>query len=63
MTESETVNGVVVDGCFDCPFAYDSVDCVIDDGVNRLLGHNSSNVPDWCPLRRGPMTVSLAEGA
>ena len=63
MTHSRNVHDV--SGCAKCPAG--DVFCqilvkdpryVIDDDGNPL-----SVAPDWCPLRKGPVTLKLKEGA
>lgn len=54
---------ITVARCSDCPFDYDDTCTLTDDG--RLIYINSdgtsADIPDWCPLRKRDVRVSLAE--
>ncbi len=59
------VSGVAVASCFGCPWGgapptyYSKARCKIE---NRDATSNPvTNPPDWCPLRRGPITVQLVK--
>ncbi len=63
-----------VAGCSDCPFVLDSIHesptCLLQlhqDPASRRrppftgpwLASGASGHPDWCPLRRGPLLITL----
>lgn len=56
-------------GCWGCVFCYDQISCRLGENGPRATGgrsllesqwhtdHIGVSAPEWCPLRRGPVTV------
>jgi hypothetical protein len=49
-------------GCFDCTFyAHLYADETVCTFADRKIESPGDETPDWCPLRKGPITVMLEE--
>ena len=55
-------------GCDDCPFQYDTITCqhpAAPEGLPSysLEERDKGAHPSWCPLLKGPVTVTLKRSA
>jgi len=74
LRDPEGANAVTTQGCSDCPFAAFETECVAlgerpftpqsdEDVVLKFFPYGETGAPTWCPLRAGPITVTLAHGS
>jgi hypothetical protein len=56
---------IIVDKCCECPFTdtfglddWSEYQCILDDREHDIPG-NTETPPDWCPLRKLVVMVSL----
>lgn len=51
---------MIVTGCDDCPLhEYDQDTCQHPEGAHREVPRYGNPAPDWCPLRKAPLTIAL----
>ena len=57
------VSGVAVSSCFWCPWGGSDhcyeITCKVEN--KKAPSHPHKNPPEWCPLRRGPISVCLVK--